>query len=407
LAFNELRAVTAEFRQNLEQSILCFWTEHGIDHTHGGVFGWLDRQGNPIAPATKSLVQQSRVLWTFSAASQLDPKPIYKEVADRSLEFLLSHLRDRKHGGFYWLVERDGRLNSAKKHLYGQAFAIYGLAAYANAFHDKTAYVYALELFELIEWKAHDRRNGGYQEAFTQDWILNRGDTALGPPGLKTMNTHTHLLEAFIELYSVRENSMVRERVTELLTLFPEKIIDKRVYSARLYFTDKWKSVGSQNSSYGHDVELSWLMTYAAVVLGKSHDGVVRSAALGLIVHTLRYGSDRANSGVYYDGPSKGPATNIAKVWWVQAEALVGLLNAFQLTGELDYLTEFIQHAKFVRDHMFDHQYGEWLHTLGCDGVIRGEKAGEWRDPYHQSRACLEIVKRTKILTRKMPIGSA
>jgi mannobiose 2-epimerase len=284
--------------------------------------------------------------------------------------------------------------------LYGQAFAIYGLAAYAHAFHDGAARLRAFDLFELIDLRARDRPNGGYHEAFTEKWVPARGDSSLGPPGFKTMNTHIHLLESFTELYRATGDSLVRDRVNELLGLCVQKIVDCKMGSARLYFTDKWKPVGPKTSSYGHDIEMSWLMTESAQVLGRSEDETVRSAVLTLVEHTLRDGFDRERGGGYYEGPSAGPAADKKTVWWVQAEMLVGLLNAFQVTGNPEYQERFLQQAKFVRDFMFDREYGEWLHTIGLEGTIPGEKAGEWRDPYHQGRACLEIVKRVESMTR-------
>ena len=285
-------------------------------------------------------------------------------------------------------------MNSAKNHVYGQAFAIFGLAAYARAFHDRAARLRALDLFELIDLRARDRRHRGYHEAFTENLTAARDDSSVGPPGLKSMNTHLHLLESFTELYRATGDSIVRDRISELLSLCVEKIVDHKVGSAHLYFTDKWKPIGPRTSSYGHDIEMSWLMTESARFLGLSGDETIRFAALALVDHTLRHGFDRERGGGYHEGPFTGPAADKNVVWWVQAEMLVGLLNAFQLTGNAEHRKRFLQQAEFVRDHLFDREYGEWLHTIGEDGRISGEKAGEWRDPYHQSRACLEIVKR-------------
>lgn len=388
---------SAEFRQNLQGGILRFWIDHAIDREYGGMIGWLDRKGNPIPPGTKSLVQQSRVVWTFSAAYRQFPEPVYKEAARHTLQFLREKMWDKKNRGFYWLVDREGRVLDGKKHLYGESFAIYALAEYARAFNDRAAREEALALFQLIDRKGHDDANGGYREAFSMDWQPLKNDATLGSRGRKSMNSHIHLLESFTTLYLATHDSNVRRRVEELLKICTEKIVDVREGYARLYFTDDWKPADSETSSYGHDIELNWLLTEAAEALGgewqKSRPEVAR-AALALVDHTLRDGFDREHGGVYDEGPAAGPAKSRRMIWWVQAEALVGLLNAYQLTGKAEYYDRFEQQARYTLDHFVDREYGEWYNAIEPDGKITGEKTSEWKAPYHAGRACLEVVRR-------------
>ncbi len=384
----------AEFRENLQQGILQFWLGHAVDRKYGGMIGWLNRQGNPVPPGTKSLVQQSRVVWTFAAAYRRYPEPAYKEVAALTLTFLREKMRDDKRGGYYWLVDREGRVLDSKKHLYGQSFAIYALAEYARAFNDRPAREEALALFHLIDRKAHDAANGGYREAFSADWQPLKDDPTLGSRGRKSMNTHIHLLESFTTLYKASADPTVRGRVEELLKIITEKIVDGDRGYARLYFTQDWKPSDSETSSYGHDIELSWLMEEAAEALGRPRSAGTLRASAALVDHTLRDGFDREHGGVYDEGPAAGPAASRRKIWWVQAEALVGLLNAYQLTGKKEYRDRFEQQARYVFDHFVDREYGEWFNTIEPDGKITGEKTSEWKAPYHHARSCLEIIER-------------
>ena len=388
---------SAEFRENLQQGILRFWIDHAIDRQYGGMMGWLNRQGNPIPPGTKSLVQQARVVWTFAAAYRQFPEPLYKEIATHTLKFLREKMWDAKRGGFYWLVDREGRVLDSKKHLYGQSFALYGLAEYAQAFNDAAAREEAMALFQLIDRKGHDDVNGGYREAFSMDWQPLPNDPTLGSRCRKSMNTHIHLLESFTTLYKATGDAPVRSRVEELLDLCAEKIVDTRQGYARLYFTDDWKPSDSNTSSYGHDIELSWLMTETAEALGRPRDPKVLRASLALVEHTLRDGFDPAGrDGVYDEGPAAGPAASKRMIWWVEAEALVGFLNAYQLTGKAEYHDRFEQQARYVFDHFADRQFGEWFNTIEPDGKISGEKTNEWKGPYHQGRACLEVIRRLR-----------
>ncbi|HLY62915.1 MAG TPA: AGE family epimerase/isomerase [Terriglobia bacterium] len=392
-----------EFRNVLQKNILQFWIDHATDNEYGGMIGWLGREGDPIPPGTKSLVQQSRVVWTFSAAYERYPEPAYKEVAEHTLKFLREKMWDKDHRGFNWLVDRKGKVLSDQKNLYGESFAIYALAEYARAFQDPAAKREALELFRLIDLKAHDNTNGGYFEAFTNDWSQQtRNLIAMNLPDRKSMNTHIHLLESLTTLYHVTGDPTVRKRVEELLNLCLNKIADSQQGYLRLYFTSDWKPAeNSDTSSYGHDIELSWLLGESAGALGRVNDPQVKSVALALVDHTLRDGFDYENGGVYNEGPASGPAKNKTMTWWVQAEALTGLLNAYQLTGDQKNRDRFDQQASYVLLRFVDRQFGDWFNEIQPDGMITGDKTDEWKDPYHQSRACLEVIRRLESLRKK------
>jgi mannobiose 2-epimerase len=385
-----------EFQDVLQQNILKFWVDHAIDRQYGGMIGWLDRKGNPIEPGTKSLVQQFRIVWTFSAAYRMFTDPAYKEVATHTLKFMREKMWDAEQGGFYWLVDRDGNLRDGKKHLYGQSFAIYGLAEYARAFDDSQAREEALRLFRLIDRKAHDSENGGYREGFNREWLFLSADDTLGARGRKSMNAHIHLLESLTTLYKATGDAQVRARVKELLRICAEKIVDSDQGFARLYFTDDWKPSGPDTSSYGHDIELSWLMAESAEALDEPIPENVLRASRALVEHTLRAGFDHQHGGVYDEGPAVGLPESKRMIWWVQAEALVGLLNAYQLFQDPEYLTAFNLQAQYTLEHFVDYEYGEWYNTIEPDGNISGEKASEWKAPYHAARACMEVVRRLK-----------
>ena len=383
-----------KFRQNLQENILKFWIDHAVDRRYDGMVGWLSREGQPILPGTKSLVQQARIVWTFAAAYRKYPEPMYKEVATHTLKFLRLNMFDKKNGGFYWLATREGRVVNDKKHLYGQSFAIYALAEYARAFGDDGARKEALNLFNLIDRKAHDDGNGGYREAFSVNWQRLNNDTTVGSGDDKSMNTHLHLLESFMALYEITGSEIVRERIEELIKIFTDKIVDAKNGYARSKFSDDWKPLNTNTRSYGHDIELSWLLTEAVRVLGRRQDPKIQKVALLLVDNTLRFGFDQKQGGEFYDGPPRGSATNRRKIWWVQAEVLVGLLNAYQLTKNPLYYERFEQQAQFVFNHFTDHKYGEWHNTIEVDGRIIGDKANEWKAPYHAGRACLEVIRR-------------
>jgi len=388
------------FRENLEKCILRFWIDHAIDFEYGGMIGWLDRRGSPSEPGTKSLVAQTRVVWMFSAAYQQNPQPIYQEIASHALKFLRERMWDSHRGGFYWLVDREGRLVEDKKQIYGQSFAMLGLAEYAQAFNDPVARQEALDLFYLVDDRAHDDVNGGYHQIYSSDWEnpLN-DDRTFGIPGGKHQNPHINLLGGFVTLYKVTRDPRVYKRLEELFDISVNKLVDDRLGYAYIHFTDDWKPTLPNRSSYGHEIELSWFMTAAAEVLGIAHDPKVKGTSLALIDHVLRDGFNWKQGGIDWEGPATGSATEKQKAWWVQAEGLVGFLNAYHLTHEPRYWKAFEQQARYVFTCFVDHRYGEWFENDNPYEQALGCKTHIWKEPYHQGRACLEIIRRLAILS--------
>ena len=364
------------------------------------MFGWLDRAGRPIPPGTKRMVPQMRVIWLFSAAYRRDPEPAYRELAAHVLDFVQAKLWDQRRGGFFWAVDREGRLVDDRKHIFGQSYALFGLAEYARAFDDAEVRAQALDLFDLLDRHTHDRIHGGYRAAaFSRDWLdVLAGDDFFGVAGGKHQCGVIALLEALLTLYDVTGEARVGARIEEIVELALAKMIDLERGCTRVHFSDDWRSLAPNECSYGHDIKLSWLLTTATAALGRADDPRVRRAALALAEHTLRYGFDHRRGGVYWKGAPQMVATHRRKVWWPQAEALIGFLNAYEISGEQRYRAAFEREARYVWSHCIDHRYGDWLQSGGTLGRGITIKANTWKEPYHQGRACLEVARRLEAM---------
>ena len=390
------------FRDTLQHNVLQFWIDHALDKEDGGMLGRLDREGHPIPPGDKSVVLISRSLWSFSEAYRRYPDPAYQKMAEECLKFLREKMWDKQHGGYYFMVSREGRVLDATKQLNPMSYVMEGLAEYALAFHDAQAAREALDLFEVIDKHAHDNEHGGYRIAFTEDWQFIKnyedGPNAAGSFGRKSYDWHLGLVEALATLYDATGDIRVRLRLNELLNIFVDKIVDAETGYGRYYFTDDWKVADrdgdSKQSEYGLDLEASWLLVEAAERVGRNQDPKIRRASLALVDHALRYGFDQQHGGVYRYGPATGPADNRDMEWWQQCEALVAFLNAYHLTGDAKYWQAFDLEARFVTDRFVDHQYGEVYTAIFHDGKIDSEKVGPWKAQYHVTRAFLEILAR-------------
>lgn len=392
--FNQLRA---ELRQE-HKDILAYWQRYAPDPTNGGFYGRVDYQNRPDASADKGIVLNSRILWTFSAALRHTQHNEYRATADRAFRYIRQYFIDPQHGGVYWSVDAKGQPKQPIKQLYGQAFTLYGLSEYAHATGSAPALSMAKALFQLMVTKAHDSRKGGFREAFARDWSA-ADDYILSKPTnqeTKTMNTHLHILEAFTNLYRVWPDKSVADQMRGMLDAFTNHIVDPKTYRMNLFMNDDWQ-VRRTAVSYGHDIEAAWLLPEAADVLG---DKALKKTVHALGVSMARAASDglAPDGGMNYE-LEPGGHLNRERSWWVMAEAMVGFMNAYQLTREKPFLDKSLQSWEFIKKYLLDTKNGEWFTGVDADHRVLGnEKISMWKCCYHNSRACLEMLERLEHL---------
>jgi mannobiose 2-epimerase len=385
-------------RRILNESLVDFYLPACVDTEHGGYFESL-REDKFVPIGEKFLVLQARQLWFFSAlAREGIRKDAALTAAKCGFDFLENHMRDRRHGGYYAKVHDAGQVKDSRKHVYLNAFALYGLVAYHRATGDERALAAARDLFRSLEEKAHDRRNGGYIEFFTADWkpITDPKEPGyVGAIGTKTYNTHLHVMEALTDLYQVWPDPLVRQRLAELLVI-NTSTVHHPDYNCNIDgWRPDWKMVeepSNLRASYGHDVECVWLALDAARTLGTSPQ-LLRGWAEGLCAYSLKHGYDHRNGGFYYTGPLGQPAQDTRKEWWVQAEALVSMLEMHRLTGKREYEDAFQQTFDFAAKHQVAKKGGWWA-TRTADGSPQGQmRTSPWQGAYHSGRAMLRCIK--------------
>ncbi|NJN28558.1 MAG: N-acyl-D-glucosamine 2-epimerase [Cyclobacteriaceae bacterium] len=384
-----------EMHAHLAKDILPYWSENTIDAVYGGFIGRIDGKDAPHPHADKGCILNARILWTFSAAYHQLKDVQYLHIAQRAFDYFTSRFFDREFGGVYWSVDYLGHAKADKKQVYAQAFAMYGLAAYHQSAHDPLALDLAIDLFWLIEKHAFDQQYNGYLEAFDREWHL-LDDLRLSEKDAnekKTMNTHLHILEAYTTLFRSWKDEHLRQQLHNLITLFLDKFVNRQ-YRFNLFFDEKW-NLKSDEISFGHDIEGSWLLQEAAEVLGDERLMQLTRANANLMVdEVLRRGFD-ADGGLMYEADQER-VTDTDKHWWPQAEAIVGLANAWQNTRDQKYLLKAGYVWRFIQARMIDRAGGEWYFKVDKKGqpYADEDKAGPWKCPYHNGRACLEMIKR-------------
>lgn len=390
-----LEKYQSEVSQELE-NILEYWQKYTLDDEFGGFYGKINEQNEAIPLAEKGSVLNARILWTFSAAYGNNPKKEYLETAKRAYEYLLNHFKDNEFGGIYWSVDYLGNPLNTRKQIYGQAFGIYGLSEYFKITKNQAALDWAIELFEIIEKYSFDKVYGGYLEALSQDWqpIEDLKLSQKDANEKKSMNTHLHVMEAYANLLTVWKSELLTEQLKGIIKVFLDKIIDSKTGHQHLFFDHDW-TIKSEIISYGHDIEASWLIHEAAEILGdKDLLQETQKSALKI--------TDSVKSGISEDGSlayeSEGDVHDTDKHWWVQAEAMVGYFSAFQLSKNEKYLKQSIKSWEFIKQFLIT-PTGEWLWATQGENNLpmpNQDKAGFWKCPYHNARACLEIKKRIK-----------
>ena len=415
-----------EMQDVLENNILPFWLEKMQDNENGGFYGRIDGSGVLHPDAEKGAILNARILWTFSAAYRVLEKEELLEAATRAKDYLVDHFIDPEYGGVYWSVDYKGEPLDTKKQFYAIAFAIYGLSEYARATGNREALEYALDLYDCIEEHAFDDEQNGYIEACTREWgkIGDMRLSELDANYPKSQNTHLHIMEAYANLLrclkemraqeqcdyvpaigsvlpvgiSVPPETMVNVEgaLRNIISIFIDKILNPETNHLDLFFDMDWTRGAGHLESYGHDIECSWLLHEAALVLGDENllekvENVVQKVAKasekglredGSMIHEANLDTGHVDDDLH---------------WWVQAENVVGWFNVWQHFGDEEAFKKSEKCWHYIKENLVDYDNGEWYWSRHPDGTLNtvDDKAGFWKCPYHNSRMCLEIIERT------------
>ncbi len=407
------KALASQAKKELTGNILPYWSEKMLNPS-GGFYGRITGTEELDTSAPLGAIMNARLLWTFASAHRLLGSPSgtecsktpeteccsndYLSVAMMAKREIIDRFYDTCYGGIYWSLDACGKPLDTKKQIYAIAFAIYGLSELHRACGDEEALEYAIKLFRSIEEHSFDSEKDGYFEAFTREWqpIEDMRLSDKDANESKTMNTHLHVLEAYTCLYRVWKDKLLEERLRGLIGIFENYIIGNDGH-LKLFFDNDWRC-GYDIVSYGHDIEASWLLHEAALVLGDAE--VLRRVEniVPKIAEAAREGFTQ-EGGMIYE-MQNGHGADGDRHWWVQAETVVGYFNLWEHFGNQEGLENAIMCWEFIKAHIIDRENGEWFWSLRSDGTVNREddKAGFWKCPYHNGRMCMELIERTKNL---------
>lgn len=388
----QLTQFKSEIKNELENHIIPFWSAL-CDYERGGFYGYMGSDLKLDKNGEKGVILHSRILWFYSNCYLVLGREDCLEKARHCFDFLSKYCVDKEYGGVYWMMNADGTVKDSMKHTYCQAFFIYAMSSYYDASKDKAALDLAMSVFNTVEEKCTD--DIAYLEAQSREFKLVEND-ALSENGLmadKTMNTVLHLIEAYTELYRVTQDKKVGERLKFQLLLTYDKIYDKE-NSKLLVFFDKNMNVIGDIHSYGHDIEATWLLDRACDILDDKEVTKKISAMNKAVVKNI---ADIAFENGALNNERDKTEINKNRIWWVQAESVVGFLNGWQRYNEDRYLDISEAVWDYIKNNIVDKRPGgEWYWQLDEKGNYAKERAevDPWKCPYHNGRMCLEVIKR-------------
>ncbi len=418
---NNLAILKTEAEIHLVNELLPFWTTRMIDKINGGFITHFDKDGNDTGEDEKSLIAQTRCLYTISSAHRAgygDGK--YAAMAKHGADFLIDKMWDKEFGGFYWMMDRKGNVKIDQKIIYGHSFAIYSLSEYTLATGDQRGIEYAEKVFDLLQKYCADTMYGGYWEMFQRDWTLCGPGSQGGDR--KTLDVHMHLMEAYTTLYEATGKDVHRRKLLEDIDLLINRIIHPVYKTGIPQFFKDWtvapqikfdiiwgwdrfseegqKGNATDNTCYGHNAEFAWLLIHALHIL--KIDPMNYSDLFRIIFeHTVNNGIDWEFGGVFVEGPHSGGVYDKEKEFWQQAEVLIGLLDGVILFGDEKYMTAYENVHRFVLDKVVNKGVGEWYPLLSRKGEpIWTHMGHSWKINYHTVRAMIQSIQRIDILAK-------
>ncbi|GAB3538841.1 AGE family epimerase/isomerase [Spirosoma fluminis] len=404
-----------ELYNHLTQALLPFWIKRTADREYGGFITHFDQYGNDSGEDEKSLIAQTRSIYTYASAHRAGyGNGVLAELARHGVDYLISRMWDDEHGGFFWMTNRKGEVLIDQKIIYGHSFAIYCLSEYTLATGDPRGAEYAQKVFDLLHKYAADTTYGGYFEMFERNWTLKGPGSAGGDR--KTLDAHMHLMEAFTTLYECTQQPIHRRKLIEVIELLTRRMMHPDSGTGLPQFWANWqvapqikfdiiwgwdrftedgmKRAADDNTSYGHNVEFSWLLLHALDVL-KLSPATYQNQLHKAFSHAVEHGVDWEFGGVFVEGSHSGEVYDREKEFWQQAEVLIGFLDAYRLLKDERYWNAYENVHRFVMDKLVNRPVGEWWPLTTRQGVpIWTHMSHSWKINYHTVRSMVQTIAR-------------
>jgi len=366
-----------------------FWNAYGPDNEYGinlGFYGTISRNGTAIQPDSKSLLQISQHMWSYSTLYSYDRTNVGAMTTSQNLfNFLIQSFYQvgEIYGNFYYLVDRNGStILDDTYHIYAEAFTLLGLGQYYTFNNNEIIQLYFEHLLTDMDYSAHDPVYGGYNA--TYDPYGN----PYSPPIVKDVFSHLVLLEALTFLYQLDPtDDEIHTQLLEVYDLFFTQIVQSQPPYVQPYFAYNWNKVGGAIQFYGVDLETVWAIYQAAEALGFTNDTIQFLTSFGAAASSA--GFDNNYGGYFYSGVPGGAANNLTKEYSTQCSSLLGNWQLYVITKDETYLSRMESTITWLSTYQTDSQYGELYEAVVDNGTVVSstDKGTQTKSSFHDIRA--------------------
>lgn len=366
---------------------LSFWLKHVLNKDSKHIFPEVSIDGTPNTNASLGVMYLARILFGTSAAYQLFENSAYAELANIAYTQLLEFSNSK--GGYFWAKNTSSEIiNDAENTNMAQAFVLYGLLEYAKIKPSSALDEVIKKQADFIINTLYDSENGGYIDGFNEDWILGKTPT-------KALGTHLHLLEAFVKLYEYKKSRKTQLLIEELITIITRKFITKDTYDCLHRLTPDWKLLPNEIWA-GHNAECSWILCNAASVI-KNEELLQECNSLSLKMMKGVLDKSWDNNGGFFNVLQNDLPTESVKIWWVQAETVLGLLNCYRVTNDESYEKLAVEQMDYISTH-FIAENGGWYTEILNNRVPNTSIpiVHFWKSMYHTIRYYSEVNRNLK-----------
>lgn len=368
--------------------ILKWWSNYAVDNENGGFFGKVTADNQPDIYASKGLILNARILWSFSIGYNVSKVQIYKEMADRAFTYIMNHFYDNEFGGFFMAVYADGSVKSITKETVGQAYVLYAMSEYSKTNNDKNksqTLVICKKLYKILENKFYNELTNGYITILNRDFsfLKDAADDIV-------FSTQLHVLEAYINYYEVEENNAVKMAINNCIKNFVRKIFNTQTKHYSTHFNNKWQAL-NDDINFGHEMEASWLLYKAAIKINDCTFIKEVTEIILMISESSATAFDK-DFGLWCD--YKNGQMIYEKHYWGQAEALIFFKYCYEITKNEKYLQQVNNIWTYIKNNFINDKNGEWHFGRGKHNIVLFNQATVdfWKCPYHNTRACVELM---------------
>lgn len=375
------------YEEDLVNDIMPFWLKNGLDRKNGGVYTCLDRDGSLI-DTTKSVWFQGRFGFIASFAyNNIARNSEWLQASKSCIDFIEAHCIG-EDGHMYFEVTAEGRPLRKRRYVFSECFAAIAMAEYSIASGDTTYAEKAVELFRRIQYFIS---TPGFLPPKYQPDVEMRGHSIT----MILINTASRIRKAISDPIL---DARIETSITALKKYFmhPEFEALLETVGPNGEFID---TINGRTINPGHCIETAWFLLEEAEY--RKNDEALTRTALTILDWSWKWGWDEEYGGIinFRDCRNLPPQdySQDMKFWWPQTEAIIATMYAYKITRDEKYLDMHRRISDWTYAHFPDNKYGEWYGYLHRDGTVAQPAKGNiFKGPFHVPRMMI----RTHMLCR-------